>query len=186
MIRIVAIAGSLRNKSFNHALLRAASELAGDGASLDIRTIRDIVVYDGDIEAETGIPEPVEQLKTAVAEADGLLIASPEYNNSLPGALKNAIDWMTRPPKDIERVFGDKPVGLIGATPGRGGTRLAQTAWLPVFRTLGMRPWFKKSLYVDGAGKLFDAELRLTDADTRKRLADYLTGFVAFVRAEPR
>ena len=108
------------------------------------------------------------------------MLASPEYNASIPGVLKNAIDWLSRPASDIKRVFGDKPVALIGATPGPGGTRLAQTAWLPVFRLLGMRPWWGKSLYVGGASKVFDAEGKLADEATRKQLKELVEGFVEF------
>jgi chromate reductase, NAD(P)H dehydrogenase (quinone) len=97
--------------------------------------------------------------------------------------LKNAIDWLSRPPKDIGRVFGGRPAALLGATPGRGGTRLAQQAWLPVFRVLGVRPYFGKSLYVAGAGDLFDGQGVLTDATTRRLLTELVQGFVAFVGA---
>jgi NAD(P)H-dependent FMN reductase len=181
MTTIVGLAGSLRRKSYNHALLRAARELAPEGTAIEIRTIEGIPVYDGDLEAHEGVPARVEELKNEIAEADGLLIASPEYNNSLPGALKNAVDWLTRPPKDIARVFGGRRVGLIGATPGKGGTRLSQTAWLPVFRTLGMVPYFGKSLYIAGAGKIFDDELHLADEQTIKLVQQYLRGFAEFV-----
>ncbi|MFW5875450.1 MAG: NADPH-dependent FMN reductase [Myxococcota bacterium] len=181
MTTIVGIAGSARQGSYNRALLGAAVEIAPPEVTLDAHDIGGIPLYDGDLEAEQGIPERVTELKDLIAAADGLLLASPEYNNSLPGPMKNAIDWLTRPPKDIGRVFGDRPVGLIGATPGRGGTRLAQTAWLPVFRTLSMRPWFGKNLYVAGAGQLFDDQLRLTDDTTRTQLAEYVRGFVEFV-----
>jgi NAD(P)H-dependent FMN reductase len=97
--------------------------------------------------------------------------------------LKNTIDWLSRPPADIERVFGNRPVGLIGATPGMGGTRLAQSAWLPVLRTLGTRPWFGRQLYVTGAHKLFDEAGELIDEGTRERLGTYMREFAAFVAA---
>lgn len=83
-------------------------------------------------------------LKDRIAAADGLLLVTPEYNNSIPGVFKNAIDWLSRPASDIGRVFDGKPVGLIGATPGGMGTPFSQTAWLPVLRTLGTRPFFGK------------------------------------------
>jgi NAD(P)H-dependent FMN reductase len=107
---------------------------------VEIASIRGIPLYDGDLEAEKGIPDAVQILKDLIASSDGLLLVTPEYNNAMPGVFKNAIDWLSRPPKDIRRVFGDRPVALMGATPGMGGTILGQNAWLPVLRTLGMRP----------------------------------------------
>jgi chromate reductase, NAD(P)H dehydrogenase (quinone) len=179
-MEIVGIAGSLRAGSFNASLLRAAKE---ECPSLVIETIRGIPLYDGDVEAQ-GMPQRVSELKERIANADGLLLVTPEYNNSIPGVFKNAIDWMTRPPADVPRIFSGKPVGLIGATPGGFGTLSAQTAWLPVFRTLGMRPWFGGSLYVGSAAKVFDASGNLIDAAIRARLQKYMQGFSGFVSAK--
>ena len=178
---IVGLSGSLRRGSYNSALLRAAVQLAPPGCTIDIASIRDIPLYDGDLEAAHGAPPPVADLKERIAAADGLLLVSPEYNHSIPGVFKNAIDWLSRPPADIARVFADRPVGVIGATPGPMGTTFAQTAWLPVLHTLRTRPFFGKSLYVSGAGKLFDADGRLTDNDLRERLRTYVEAFAAFV-----
>jgi len=183
-MRIVGIAGSLRSGSFNAALLRAALEECPPGAILEIESIRGIPLYDGDVEAAQGIPARAAELKDKVAAADALLLVTPEYNNSIPGTFKNAIDWMTRPVADIPRVFKGRPVGLIGASPGNFGTVLSQSAWLPVLRTLGMRPWFGQLLYVGSAGKVFDASGKLTDAAIRQRLRNYMEGFVAFVSAD--
>src|SRR5262245_18675269 len=113
MATIVGIAGSLRTGSFNGALLRAAREVAPAGTDLAIASIADIPLYDGDAEAAQGIPAAVAALKEQISAADGLLLATPEYNNSVPGVLKNAVDWLSRPPRDIPRVFGDKAVALI-------------------------------------------------------------------------
>lgn len=181
MATIIGIAGSLRKRSFNAALLRACSELAPAALRVEIESIAGIPLYDGDIEREQGIPAPVTRLKDRIAESDGLLLVTPEYNNSMPGVLKNAIDWLTRPAKDIPRVFGDKPVALLGATPGRGGTRLGQATWLPVFRTLGMRPWFGKQIYVAGAATLFDEQGTLVDAELEQRASEFMAGFAEFV-----
>jgi len=184
MARIIGIAGSLRKGSYNAALLRAAAERAPAGMEVEIASIAGIPLYDGDLESEQGIPDRVTALKDKIAAADGLLLVTPEYNNSMPGVLKNAIDWLTRPAKDIPRVFGDKPVAIMGATPGGGGTRLAQTAWLPVLRTLGTRAWFGKQLYVAGAAQVFDAEGRLVDEKINKLLSELMAGFAAFVNVK--
>jgi NAD(P)H-dependent FMN reductase len=181
MNTIVAISGSLRAGSYNTALLRAAVELAPASLRIEVGSIRDIPLYDGDVEAKAGLPLAVTALKDRIAAADGLLLVTPEYNQSVPGVFKNAIDWLSRPGKDIARVFGDKAVGIIGATPGAGGTRLSQTAWLPVLRALGTAPWLGKQLYVAGAGQVFDAEGKLVDPKVGQLLGEYLAGFSEFV-----
>jgi NAD(P)H-dependent FMN reductase len=184
MATIVGLCGSLRRGSFNLMLLRAAAAAAPAGASVEIASIREIPLYDGDVEAEHGVPPPVELLKDRVAAAGGLLIVTPEYNNSMPGVLKNAIDWMTRPPADIPRVFRGRPVAVMGTTPGRGGTALSQAAWLPVLRTLGMRPWFEGRLQIPEAGKLFDDSGRVIDPAMQNRIRAFVVGFSAFADAE--
>lgn len=181
MITIIGIAGSLRRESYNSALLRAAVELAPTGCRIEIASIKDIPLYDGDVEMAEGIPGAVGVIKDRVAAANGVLLVTPEYNHSIPGVFKNAIDWLSRPPADIARVFGGKPVGLIGATPGGFATTFAQTAWLPVLHTLGMRVYAGKSLYLSGAAKVFDTEGRLADGTLRERLRAYLEGFVQFI-----
>lgn len=180
MAHIIGIAGSLRQGSYNAALLREAAMLAPVEAVIEIASIREFVPYDGDIET-VGIPEVVSTLKDKIAAADGLLLVTPEYNNSLPGVLKNAIDWLTRPDADIKRVFWNKPVGVIGASDGQIGTKLAQTAWLPVFRTLRMRPYFGHALYVAFAQNVFDASGKMVGDKVRKQLTEYMAGFVEFV-----
>ena len=180
MARIVGISGSLRRQSFNASLLRAAVDVVPSGSTIEIASIREIPLYDGDVEATQGIPGPVQALKDLIASADGLLFVTPEYNNSIPGVLKNAIDWLSRPPADIRRVFGGRPVAIMGATPGGGGTSLAQTAWLPVLRTLGTLPWFEGRLLVSTASKVFATDGRLTDEAIRSRLEGFVKGFVEF------
>lgn len=183
MIRLMGLSGSARKGSYNTALLRAASEMVPEGVDLSVHTIRGVPVYDGDLEKESGIPESVTTLKDAAAEADGLVLVTPEYNNSLPGAFKNTIDWMTRPPKDAERVFAGKPVLLIGASPGGFGTILSQNAWLPVLRTMKTMPWTGGKLMVSRAGKVFDEDGRITDEAVEKQLSDTLSAYVDFVKS---
>ena len=185
MVRLLGISGSLRRGSFNTALLHAAATLLPADTTLDIRTLHGIPLYDGDIEASAGIPTAVTALKEAFAAADGVLLATPEYNNSIPGVFKNAIDWMSRPPADSRRVFAGKRVALLGASPGGFGTTLSQAAWLPVLRTLGTNPWFGARLLVSGAQNVFDDRGTLTDAAVTAQLQKFLHGFVHFV-GQPR
>ena len=180
MTTVIGISGSLRAGSFNSALLRAASELAPSSLAVEIASIRDIPLYDGDVEEKEGIPPAVAALKDRIAGADGLLLASPEYNNGVPGVLKNAIDWMSRPGADIKRVFGDRPVGVIGASAGPGGTRLSQVAWLPTLRLLGMTFFSGKSVFV-ATGSQVIQDGRLTDAKTLEVVKGYMAAFASFV-----
>jgi NAD(P)H-dependent FMN reductase len=180
MPNILAVSGSLRAKSFNTQLLRAAARAAPPDTTLEIASIRDIPVYDADLDAASGPPSPVRELKEKIAAADALLIATPEYNNSLPGVLKNAIDWVSRPSSDIPRVFGGCPVGVVGATTGAGGTILAQAAWLPVWRALGMLPFFGGRLIVSHAANAFDDRGALQDAALQAQLDKYMTAFAGF------
>lgn len=181
-MKLLGISGSLRKASFNTALLRAAAGLMPDGVPLEQVTIHGIPLYDGDLEAAQGIPPEVDSLKKRLIEADGVLLVTPEYNNGIPGPFKNAIDWLSRPSSDIARVFGDRPFGVIGASPGGFGTILAQNAWLPVLKTLGTRTWFGGRLQVSRAGNVFNAAGDLTDEAIRTQLARYLAGFVDFIR----
>jgi chromate reductase, NAD(P)H dehydrogenase (quinone) len=182
---ILGFSGSLRRGSFNAMLLRAAAEMAPAGTTIEIGSIEGIPLYNQDVE-DQGIPEPVLALKERIAATDGLLIVSPEYNNSIPGVTKNAIDWLSRPPKDVPRVFRDRPVGVIGATPGMGGTALAQLAWLAVLRTLGTAPWFGARVGVGRAREVFDAEGRLVDDTVRGQLQSYINGFAKYVDERKR
>jgi chromate reductase, NAD(P)H dehydrogenase (quinone) len=180
--KLIGISGSLRRGSYNAALLRAAAELVPDGALMTIGSIRGIPLYDGDVEA-LGIPQPVAELKDAIAAADGLLLVTPEYNNSVPGVLKNAIDWLSRPPADIKRVFGGKPVAVMGASPGGFGTILSQTAWLAVLRHLGARHWEGGRMLVSRAGDVFDESGAITDPAVTEQLRQFVHGFAAFAAA---
>lgn len=180
MKQILGISGSLRVNSYNTALFRAAQErmpgtlVAGD--------IRDIPLYNGDVEAE-GVPDAVLRVKQQLIDASGLLLVTPEYNYSVPGVLKNAVDWLSRPSLGIGNVFLDKPVAVLGASPGGFGTIMGQHAWLPVFRGLRARLWTQSQLMVSGAGTVFDSEGNLVDDAVRQRLHDFLEGFVKFCEA---
>ena len=155
-MQVLGIAGSLRSASYNRALLRAARELAPAGAEIVDFDLRELPFYDGDVEA-AGDPEAVAAFKDAIRAADALLIATPEYNHGLPGVLKNAIDWASRPA--LASPLAGKPVAIMGASTGRGGTRskigpvIASSSgimWL-AGRSLRQRfrskkPWLVKSL----------------------------------------
>lgn len=186
MTRFIGISGALRQGSYNTALLRAAIELAPPGCDLVAGSIRGIPLYDGDVEAAEGIPAAVTQLKELIAQADGLILFTPEYNNGIPGVFKNAIDWLSRPSSDIARVFGGKPVALCGASPGGFGTILSQHAWLGVLRSLELDIWSAGRLLVARANTVVDAQGRLTDEAMRQRLAQFLAGFQAYALRERR
>jgi NAD(P)H-dependent FMN reductase len=184
MTKVLGISGSLRRGSHNSALLRAATALMPEGATLEVATIRGIPLYDADIEAQ-GIPAAVAQLKEAVVAADGVLLVTPEYNNSIPGVFKNAIDWLSRPAADARRVFGGRRFALIGASPGPWGTTLSQSAWLPVLRTLGVQLWTGGRLMVARAGNVFDESGTLKDAAIEDQLKQFLAGYVTFLQRTP-
>lgn len=182
MIRILGISGSLRAQSYNTALLRAAQKLAGDDVQIELATLHGIPLYDGDLEQREGLPPAVVTLKQRVQASDALLLATPEYNNGVPGVFKNAIDWLSRPASDIGAVFGGRAVALVGASPGGFGTILAQNGWLPVLRTLGVRHWAGGRLMLSRAHQAFGADGELNDENLRRQLADFLRAYAAFVR----
>ncbi|MBB6188657.1 NADPH-dependent FMN reductase [Rhodanobacter sp. MP7CTX1] len=181
MIKILGISGSLRAQSYNSALLRAAQTLVDTGVTLDAATLHDIPLYDGDLEQREGLPAPVADLKERIVASDGVLLVTPEYNNGIPGVFKNAIDWLSRPPADIPRVFGHRPFAVIGASPGGFGTILSQNAWLPVLKALGTRNWSGGRLMVSRAHLAFDEHGELRDEAIRTQLGDFLRGFAASI-----
>jgi chromate reductase len=181
MTTILGLSGSLRRHSFNTALLREAVGLMPSGSTLDVRTLHGIPLFNADDEAEHGLPPAVAVLKEAIVGADGLILATPEYNNSIPGVFKNAIDWLSRPPSDVRRVFGGKPVAIMGASPGGFGTLLSQAAWLPVLRTLGVALWAGGRMVVPRAGGVFSTDNALIDEAVKQQLRTFLAGFVASV-----
>ena len=178
--RVLALAGSLRAGSYNRALLRAALELAP--AELEITVFErlgDIPPYNADVEAQ-GDPEPVGALKQAIAAASGLLVATPEYNYGVPGVLKNAIDWASRPPRNS--VLNAKPAAIMGATPGMLGTARAQAALRQSFVFTDTRVMQQPEVFVARAREKFSEDGRLTDEATRKVLAGMLQSFAAWIK----
>ncbi|QOG05591.1 NAD(P)H-dependent oxidoreductase [Aureimonas sp. OT7] len=186
MTRILAISGSLRKGSFNTALMHAAVDQAPQGVRVEAATLHGIPLYDGDLESADGIPQAVAALKGRIRHADGVLLITPEYNNSLPGVFKNAIDWTTRPSSDIPLLYRGRPMAVIGASMGGFGTILSQNAWLPVLRTLGARPFFEGRLLVSRAQGVFDADGKLVDDKVRAQLADFIGAFAEFARTSAR
>ena len=182
MITLIGLSGSLRRGSYNSAVLRAAASMMPSDSELRVASIAGIPLYDGDDEVANGIPAEFSSLKDAIAAADGLLLVTPEYNNSVPGVTKNAIDWLSRPPSDIARVFRGRPVALAGASPGGFGTILSQNAWLPVFRTLGADLWSGGRLMVSRVGPLVDASGEISDAPTREAIGRFVKVFVDYVK----
>ena len=182
MTTIVVIPGSWRRESFNGALARAAVAAMPSGVSATLESIRDFPLLDLDLEAAHGVPAPVARLKDVVAAADGVLLVTPEHNNSMPGAFKNAIDWMSRPPKDSARVYKGRAFGLIGATDGKGGTRLSQAAWLPVLRTLGVTLYTGGAVYASEISRSLGPDGEVNDPKLKDLVARYVQGFAAFAR----
>ena len=167
---ILAIAGSIRRGSYNHLLLRAAAEHAPIGMQVRIYGgLASIPLFSEDQESETGGgPETVRHLRAAVAAADGLLISTPEYNQSIPGVLKNIIDWLSRPTP--EEVLIGKPIALIGASTGSWGTRLSQAALRQVLNATESAVMPGSALFVRNAASLFDRAGRLLDVKTLEQL----------------
>ncbi len=164
-VRVLGIAGSLRQGSYNQALLRAALELAPEGMEIRIFEGLDrIPPYNEDVRAR-GEPESVVALKEAIRQADALLIATPEYNGSVPGVLKNALDWASRPP-DASPLDG-KPVAIMGASTGNFGTLRAQMHLRQICQITNMRPLNRPEVLVARAAEKFDPQGHLTDETAR-------------------
>jgi chromate reductase, NAD(P)H dehydrogenase (quinone) len=179
--RIVAFAGSLRRGSYNRALIRAARELAPNTLNVEPIEIGGIPLYNADIEAK-GDPASVAAFKAALAEADGILIATPEYNDGIPGVLVNAIDWGSRLPG--RSPFIGKPVAIMGASPSQVGTARAQLHLRQILGHVQARVLPPPELLVTRAHERFDAELRLKDESTRKVLGDLLVRFARWIARE--
>jgi chromate reductase len=171
-MRVLGIAGSLRAGSLNLALLRAAVEVAPPGMEIDVFAgLAALPLYNADVEAE-GDPAPVVVLKSAIRDADALLIATPEYNYGVPGVLKNAIDWASRPPG--KSVLNGKPAAIMGASPSGTGTARAQLALRQSFVFTDTRTLHRPEVLVARAQEKVDAYGRLTDDKTRGFIRDLL------------
>lgn len=178
-MKLVIISGSLRRQSFNTRLAELmASRLHGSNQG-DVATLHGIPLYDGDLEAESGIPEAVESLRHRIKAADGLVLATPEYNAGMPGVLKNALDWLTRPGAEMKPTFGGRPTGLVGATPGGWGTAFAQAGALINLRQLGCN-LFPGHLRVSGASDVLPPDGEPDEALV-EQIDGWLAGFVGFV-----
>jgi chromate reductase len=175
---VVGIAGSLRRASFNRGLLRAAIENAPGGMTIETLEIGDLPHFDADLDVDGG-PEVVRALKARISAADGVLIATPEYNYSMPGVLKNALDWASRAP---ERALHAKPVAIVGATPGRWGTVRSQLALRQMLMFPSCRVMPAPMLTLRAARELFDSEGNLTSTETREALVGVLEAFAIWIR----
>jgi chromate reductase, NAD(P)H dehydrogenase (quinone) len=175
---IAAVAGSLRQGSYNQALLHAAQQLAPVAMRIRIHDLSGIPLFSEDIE-RAGIPPAVASLREAVAEADGFLVATPEYNHGVPGVMKNAFDWLSRPPG--KSVLTGKPSAIMGASPGVTGTARAQSQLRQSFVFTDTPVLPQPEVLVGRAHEKFDSAGRLTDDTTRKFLILFLEGFANWV-----
>ena len=177
-LHLIGISGSLRKDSYNSALLRAAQELLPAGMQLEIADINAIPLYNGDVEI-AHFPESVIALREKIRKADGLLIATPEYNYSMSGVIKNTIDWLSRPYNDP--VLSGKPLAVMGASLGMMGSARAQYHLRQSAVFLNMHVLNKPELFIAAANSKFDAALKLTDQPTRDVLAQLLQAFAVWV-----
>lgn len=178
-LHILGFAGSLREGSLNRALIRAAGELAPEGVRIIPYELDEVPLYDADVEAK-GDPAPVKAFKSAIDEADALLIATPEYQHGIPGVLKNALDWASRPPSGS--VMNGKPAAIMGATPGRGATARAQSDLRKVLAYSQTHVLPGPTVMIPNAKDVFDEGPRLTDEATRDVLRDLLERLEAWSR----
>lgn len=177
-LTILGIAGSLRKGSYNRAALRAAKSLAPEGAVVEIFELNAIPPFNQDEEANA--PAAVRELKARVRAADAILIVTPEYNYSIPGVLKNAIDWVSRPYGDSS--WDGKPVAVMGASMGTLGSSRAQYHLRQCFVFLNMHPVNLPEVMIPNAQNLFDSEGNLKDENTRKRIAGLLEALVKWTQ----
>ncbi|MCW1427557.1 NADPH-dependent FMN reductase [Novosphingobium sp. JCM 18896] len=178
-LKVLTFAGSLRRESYNRSLIRAAVELAPADMEVELFDLAAVPLYDGDVE-EAGDPEGVVRFKQAIAAADGVIMATPEYNHGVPGVMKNAIDWASRPPRDA--VLAHKPVAIFGASPGITGTARGQSQLRQAFEFTESYCMPQPEVLVFRAHEKFDAEGRLTDERTRQGVARFMAAFADWVR----
>ncbi len=182
-MKILGICGSLRKASLNMAALRACAELMPQGMTLEVASIADLPIFNQDV-LDAGMPEPVKRLRGEIVAADGLLIASPEYNFSIPAPLKNAIDWASRPPN---QAFQEKPIAVFSVTPGPVGGARVQYDLRRVLGQLWGHVLPRPEVFIGNAASKFDANGRIVDETTRKFLTDLLAGFKDWVvRMQPK
>jgi chromate reductase len=175
---VFAFAGSLRDGSFNRALLRAAQEEDPEGMTIEIFDLTGVPLYNADLEAE-GDPERVTALKDGIRSADAVLIATPEYNHGVAAVSKNAVDWASRPPRNSP--LDEKPIGIIGASPGMGGSARGQSQLRQAFEFTNSYCMPQPELLVARAHEKFDDNGRLTDEKTRSYLGRYLAALEDWV-----
>lgn len=178
-ITVLGVAGSLRQGSLNRALLRAAIKYAPSGLKIETFDLIDVPLYNGDVEA-AGDPPGVLAFKAALRAADAVLFVTPEYNHGVPGVMKNAVDWASRPARDA--ALNGKPVGIIGASPGQTGAARGQSQLRQAFEFTNSFCMPQPELLVFRALDKFDANGELTDAKTAEYLGKYLEALDAWVR----
>lgn len=178
-LEIIGIAGSLRVGSYNKLLLRAAREEAPEGMSIEPFDLADVPFYNRDVE-DQGDPDPVAEMKAWIDDADGVLIATPEYQHGIPGVLKNALDWASRPPG--ESVLNGKPVAMMGASPGMAGTARAHLQLRQTLHYNRVRMVAGPEVLVAKASEKFDDEGRLVDDTARDLIGELLEGLAEAVR----
>lgn len=177
-MHILGISGSLRQGSLNTAALRSCAALLPDGVTFSLADLAAVPLYNEDLRVQ-GLPPSVQQLREQIKAADAIVIATPEYNYSFPGVLKNAIDWASRPP---EQPFDGKPIALIGATPGGLGTSRAQYQLRQVFIYLNGHVLNRPEVMISAAPSKFDADGKLVDETTTENLRKLLTALCDVAR----
>ncbi|MCR6475256.1 NAD(P)H-dependent oxidoreductase [Variovorax sp. ZS18.2.2] len=179
---IVGLCGSLRNASVNRAALNLAGSLMPASMQLDVVEWREVPSFDADVFAK-GYPAPVQALRERIARADGIVIATPEYNFSIPGAFKNVIDWLSR---GEDQPFAHKPVALLSASPGPLGGARVQYDMRRVMLFVNAMVLVKPEVFIGGAGGKFDADGNCTDETTRKFVGDQMKAFEKWIGAVKR
>ena len=182
-LKVVGFSGSLRRGSLNSAALRVVKALAPADLTIDIFDLSPIPLYNDDLRTNEGYPEGVQSFRDSLKAADGVLIATPEYNYSIPGVLKNAIDWASRPP---EQPFDGKPIAILGASPGALGSARAQYHLRQCFIYLNGQVMNRPEVMIGSANSKFDAEGNLTDQGTADFLKKFLAAFVDHIRYHQR